>query len=439
MLIRFVFIISMLFPIVAHAALEQQQSYSDVIITLKSLAAQKQFFKIHTITTSLPSYFGETSFDYYHGIASLYVKDSDHAVFAFERLVSAKPNWHKVRYYLIQSYLLINNHSAAKSQSLILLNDSDTPLSIKIATEKLVKYIEEKSSNTKRTLLQSVSVGYGYDNNVNAGTREDKIFIPSLGELLLLPESQKADDQYINLGHNISYFHPLSQQSNFRVGLHSAIYRLEDFSQYDRLATTLSSSYRLKYEDIIFSTAFSVAPLWLDSELYRVESIVSFGSDLAVSKSLGMFSELGYGVVDNKIESKLDNRFYTVNLGFNYLFDTSFHSLSANYKSETADMTDGEYNARDIWGISSQSNIELASKLLFQIALGYQWIDFSAHHPLFLEKREDEMFLVASTIRYLINNDISVSLAINYQDKTSNLALFKYDRLDSSLSLNYAF
>lgn len=86
-----------------------------------------------------------------------------------------------------------------------------------------------------------------------------------------------------------------------------------------------------------------------------------------------------------------------------------------------------------------QANSQLAEHWQLLTLAGYQWIDYQDEHPLFLKDREDNLLMLTSTIRYLINDDLAIQLAANYQDKTSNISLFEYDRLDINLSVSYSF
>jgi len=47
--------------------------------------------------------------------------------------------------------------------------------------------------------------------------------------------------------------------------------------------------------------------------------------------------------------------------------------------------------------------------------------------------------MLSATVRYLVSRDFALQLTTNYQDKSSNIALFEYDRLDINLSASYSF
>ena len=86
-----------------------------------------------------------------------------------------------------------------------------------------------------------------------------------------------------------------------------------------------------------------------------------------------------------------------------------------------------------------QANTQLAKNWQLLSLAGYQWINYQEDHPLFLQERADNLLMLSATVRYLVNRDFALQLTTNYQDKSSNIALFEYDRLDINLSASYSF
>ena len=102
-------------------------------------------------------------------------------------------------------------------------------------------------------------------------------------------------------------------------------------------------------------------------------------------------------------------------------------------------ITEGEFNSRNITSLYYQVNTQLAQHWQLLSLAGYQWINYKDDHPLFLQERADNLFMFSTSVRYLVNRDLAIQLAANYQDKSSNISLFEYDRLDINLSASYSF
>ena len=177
----------------------------------------------------------------------------------------------------------------------------------------------------------------------------------------------------------------------------------------------------------------------LDSELYRTESAITLGADFALSDGITLFAALSGGELNNRFDDKLDNTFYAINTGVSYSTQYWFNRFSVNVKNEDADLTQGEFNSRQSTSVYYQANTQLAKNWQLLSLAGYQWINYQEDHPLFLQERADNLLMLSATVRYLVSRDFALQLTTNYQDKSSNIALFEYDRLDINLSASYSF
>ncbi|XQF90957.1 hypothetical protein ACOBV8_06350 [Pseudoalteromonas espejiana] len=277
------------------------------------------------------------------------------------------------------------------------------------------------------------------DGNVNAGTSEDTILIPNLGEFLLSPASKSSDDNYIKLNYKGRYSHPLDQRSALSLGISTDWYKFNELSEYDRINTNITGRYQQQLEQTLWYVQAGITPLLLDGELYRTETSLTAGASYELDKQLNLFGSLTLGAMNNTFDEKLDNSFYTLNIGASYLSKRWYQSVSANFKNESANINEGDFNARDISGIYYQVSALLAQQWQLSAQTGYQWIEYQDDHPLFLQTRSDNLLILSSSVRYLVNKSLALQLALNYQDKTSDISLFEYDRFDTNLSASYSF
>jgi hypothetical protein len=415
-------------------------TYIKVLGELKYYLTKQEFSLAYNTSLKYSRYLGEPDFDYLLGVAALNSGLSAPAVFAFERVVESSPSWYEARLYLIKAYLAANNLPAAHSQSLVLINSSSTPEDIKRNAKLLLGITQHKQHSPEQTYKQSIQLAYGSDNNVNAGTSEDTILIPNLGSFLLSSDSKSTDDNYLKLSYKGHYIKSLDEQNSLSFGIASDWYKFHQLSQYDRVNTNLSGRYQhqLNNNTRLYMQA-NLAPLFLDGDHYRVESSIMGGASYNLNKRLSLFSGLSLGVLNNAFDDKLDNSFVSLNLGANYASNTWFQSIGANYKTEHADIDEGEFNSRNITSLYYQANMLVARRWQLLTQAGYQWIDYQAQHPLFLQPRNDELLILSSSLKYLINKDFALQLEVNFQDKSSDITLFEYDRLDANLSAIYSF
>ncbi|MBQ4834215.1 DUF560 domain-containing protein [Pseudoalteromonas sp. MMG010] len=412
-------------------------NYDELVNDVKRLIAAQKFQQAYTLSNQHVEFLGEPEFDFLLGIVALKTDHADPAVFAFERVVEANPNWLEARLYLTRAYIAINNLPAAITQANLLINADSASNSIKTSAKNLLSAANNDLGTA--TVKQSIELALGVDGNVNAGTSEDTIVIPQLGEVLLSSESKSSDDNYILLKYNGQYSAPLTKNSAFSVNAHTQWYKFSELDQYDRLSSRINASYQYKKFNTLWYTKIGITPLFLDGDFYRNESTLTFGAHYQPSQPYSLFSSVSYGALNNVFDEKLDNTFYSVSAGGSYVSGAWFHSLNLNGTSENADLSSGDYNSRDILALYYQANTQLSSQWQLLSLIGYQSINYKTEHPLFLQQRDDNLMMLSGSVRYLVNQDLALKLTANYQTKNSNIALFEYDRLDANLSISYAF
>lgn len=83
-------------------------------------------------------YLGEPTFDFLYGVAALANNQSEHAVFAFERITVNKPDWLDAHYLLAKANYNIANYQAAIAGSQLLVDNDNTPTSLKQSANELI-------------------------------------------------------------------------------------------------------------------------------------------------------------------------------------------------------------------------------------------------------------------------------------------------------------
>ncbi|WP_165724827.1 surface lipoprotein assembly modifier [Pseudoalteromonas sp. SA25] len=426
--------------LISFSSLAQiNDEYDNLLIELQKLVFEKKYTQAYEKSNSEFQYLGEPVYDFLLGVSALKTGNAAPAVFAFERVVENNPRWYEARLYLVRAYLTVNNLPAADTQALILINSPNTPNNIKFSAQSLLDTTTLKKQEAGRSYKQNIELALGVDGNVNAGTAENTIIIPNIGEFLLSPESKSTQDNYARLNYRGKYSHPIDQKSLITLSVNTGWYKFAELSQYDRINTHISAAYQYKQNDISWFAQVSTTPLMLDGDLYRTESALTAGASYKLNTQVNLFSSATAGVLNNKFDEKLDNSFYAINAGASYATRNWFQSLSINAKNEEADITEGEFNSRNITSLYYQVNTQPAQHWQLLSLAGYQWINYKDDHPLFLQERADNLFMFSTSVRYLVNRDLAIQLAANYQDKSSNISLFEYDRLDINLSASYSF
>jgi hypothetical protein len=390
--------------------------------------------------THIDEYLGDADFDFLYGLIALRVNQEEHAVYAFERVVANKPNWLDAQYFLANAYFKVKNYHAV----IDILNGLEEVDSI---SSKLKSSVTQLKLHTltlldKQSLYINHSAGVymGYDSNINAGTSEDNIFLPFLGEEILLSDSSREiSDNYVALNYQLRGNKALTQSSKLVFSGVGQLHYFAHESDYSRSLINLSMAYQKDFEYFSTSIGARVTPLWLDNSFYRTQ----FGTTLGLSKSFYnnwfIATEAYIGKTKNDVNQLLNTDDKSIQVTIQYLQDTWQHELSAVYTEEISEFTESQHNDRKTNMLNYSSYWAIAPKWLVSATVSYQHQAYQHEHPFFFEKRTDDMWLFGASIQYQESDTWSYRLSANKQDKDSNLSLFSYQRSDISLSAHMSF
>jgi hypothetical protein len=389
---------------------------------------------------NVSEYLGDADFDFLYGLVALRVNEEERAVYAFERVVANKPNWLDAHYFLANAYFKVKNYHAV----IDIINGIEQVRNI---TPKLKNSLAQLKLHTltlldKQSLYvnHSASVYVGYDSNINAGTSEDNIFLPFLGEEIPLSDSSREiSDSYVAIDYQLTGNKALTQSSRLNFSGVGQLHYFANESDYSRTIMNLSVGYQKDFDNFSATIGARVTPLWLNNSYYRTQ----FGTTLGLNKSLHkrwfISTEAYIGKTKNDVNQLLNTDDKSIQATIKYWQNTWQHELSVVYSEEISEFTESQHNDRKIKMLNYSSYWTIAPKWLVSATVSYQHQAYQYDHPFFFKKRTDEMWLFGAAIQYQNNEKWSYRLSANKQDKDSNLSLFSYQRADISLSARMSF
>lgn len=385
-------------------------------------------------------YLGDIEFDFLYGVIALRVNEEERAVYAFERVISNRPNWLDAQYYLAISYFKIKNYHAV----IDLLNSlekvdklSDT---LRTSVDKLKQHTLTLLNKQSLFINHASNFYLGYDSNVNAGTSEDKIFLPLVGEEIFLSEgSREISDNYLSLDYQIQGSKALTQSSKITFSGMGQLHHFTDEPDYNRVVVNASVAYQKEFENFTASMGIRITPLWLNDSYYRTQ----YGTNLGLSKKIierwSISADSYIGQTKNDVNELLNTDDKSIQVALQYSQNTWQHALSLGYSQEISKRSISNHNDRKINNITYSAYWSFAQNWLANAAFTYQKQAYQHEHPFYFEKRTDDMWLFGTSIQYQNNKMWSYRLSANIQDKDSNLSLFSYQRTDISLSARLNF
>jgi hypothetical protein len=382
-------------------------------------------------------YLGDEDFDFLYGIIALRLNENEHAVYAFERVVANKPHWIDAQYYLANAYFKIKNYHAVIEISNAITRIGNIPINLKESLDNLhrmsVTFLDKQSVY----INQSVGMKVGHDSNINAGTREENIFLPYLNEEILLSEdSRENSDNYISVDYQLFGSKALTQTSKLVFSGVSQLHAFVNESNYNRLLVDTSIKYQNEFEHFNSSIGLKATPLWLDDSYYRTQ----FGTTVGINKqinSLWLISTEAYlGKTKNNVNEQLNTNDLSLQMFGQLYLGNWRHTLSLVTAEEQSEHKESSHNNRKIHSINYSSLWVINPKWLASANISYQHQTYQDEHPFFLEKRSDDMWLIGTSIQYRYSKMWSYHFSANIQEKDSNLSLFSYQRSDVNFSVS---
>ncbi len=383
---------------------------------------------------------GDVDFDFLYGLTALKVQENERAVYAFERVVANKPNWLDGQYYLANAYYAMKNYHAVIEITQSLIQVENISLQLKESAQKLNNAAALSLNKQALYLTQSVDVNLGYDSNINAGTREDNIFLPLLNQDIVLSENSKENsDSYLALGYQLIGSKALTQSAKLTFSATSKLHYFSNDSEYNRFSVRTNLQYKKNFDDFSSSIGVRVVPLWLNDSYYRTKFGATFGVSKTIDKQWFVAIEGLVGKTKNDISRQLNTDDTSLQISAQYVMSRWRHALSLAYSQENAEFIESQHNNKKINSINYMANFVINQHWLASANISYQHQAYQYEQPFFFEKRVDDMWLFGTSIQYQESKRWLYRLSATLQDKDSNLALFSYRRVDINLSARMSF
>lgn len=283
------------------------------------------------------------------------------------------------------------------------------------------------------------SLGFFYDDNVNAGPEADSVLIFDL-PFVLSPDAQAQEDGGYQVKANFQYRHPSETQASWLTSV-----------GYSR--TGYFENHRFDHDSFRLSTARQ----WADGKnQYSIPlqySLSLLGGDLytqSVSTSPTVYHKISpeWTSISSVYLAKNFNAQVDGRDGESAVFNQSFRWTSKDKKYFVQprffvgkEFADANTLASDQFGFSVGAYAaNLPGEISLYVEPSIRHTRYGAVDPLFGERREGTQFsLSVNATRRLPWWDMDVALGYTYTKNSSNIDLYDYDRNQVSLLLRKEF
>jgi len=386
---------------------------------------------------------GTANFDYLLGIAALDSGHPSEAVFALERVLDIEPDNALARAELARAYFLLGEDETAR-QEFEALRQGALPAGMQDTIDHYLSAIDKRGTDQSFDLNPYVSMGLGYDSNVNGATDASQIALPALGNLLATLDStgRKQRSGIMDLGAGIRFGKPIHQGLSYFGSI--------DFDE------------RLALQQSEFSTRTADGALGLHwqqgQDQYRLSAQgqryfvngtpnrnlagtqLQWQHQFSAANQFSLFGQ--FSIQRYPDQSVRDVNSYTGGAAWVHAFSGKgsallFGSLFLGTDDELTDSRQDQ--GRDFGGLRIGGQYALSAKMQAYTALNYQHSRYGGADPIFLKRRRDNFASLTLGARYAINQHWSLRPRLSYTHNDSTLPVNGYERIEAMLTLRNDF
>ena len=380
----------------------------------------------------------DPDYDYMLGLAAIDSVHLPQAILALQRALALKPDFAQARAEIARAYAMLGDVKTAQREFKLVSGDPTVPDPVRQRFNGLVRGLD-KVNTPGFSAAGYAELGAGYDSNVNAATSASQLVIPllaALGPATLSGNAQRQGDGFGSGEVGISAEYGFDHHSRLFASLLGSghiNFKHSDFSQ--ALAVgTIGYAYTTLSHDVI-SLSGQTQKFWIDGSSYRTANGVIaqythvFGPKRALSFT-GQFFDIRY-----QTDPLRNAKRYSGSVSYS---DGDYHA-SVSGGTEQANLAASKYLSNDFIGgrLAAEHQFSHRTALFANAAIEHR--QYKDADPLFLINRADTQFDVSVGMRYRLSKQFTLTPQAGYTHNASNIALNRYDRVTSSVTLRVEF
>lgn len=387
---------------------------------------------------------GDPDFDYLLGIAALDSGLGELAVFALERSLTVRPDFPQARAEIARAYAFLGERDAARREmNLVKSTAKDITPEARATIDRFLDGLARPPSRVTAFIEGTV----GVDSNLNSATGSGSLAIPALGQVTLAAGAARLSGSFFGFAAGGSFTYPLNEELALTGGARSSG-RLNNGNdlkaQFDTTSADVEAGVRWTRDKDTLSTGYQGQTFWLDNNRFRNSGgmITQWQRNLSDTKQLTLFTQwadLSYPT------QTVRNALRTVyGAGYAQAFDGAYAPvlfLSGYFGEEVP--RDTAFSVAHLGhkpvGIRGGVQFSLRSDLSLNLFASYETRRYGGREPLYSITRKDGQTDLRAALAWKLADDLTLNPQISYTDSRSNIALFKFERILTSVSLRKDF
>jgi tetratricopeptide (TPR) repeat protein len=387
----------------------------------------------------------DARYHYFLGIAYFDTGQAEKAIAEYHEALRLKPDFLQAEAELGRTYLLTGDYLAAH-QSFDRVRAGNPPSEVLASIATYVERVHTQAESQRQRFRGSLTLGLGYDSNVNTATSAQQVTLPILGGIVatLSPQGRARSDSFHLFGIEVSGFIPLDAATEaFGSGAINGKLN-HTIDTFDTRSDAAAAGIRHSFGENQVALSASVDSITLDN--LRVRD--SNGLNLEFRRIVHPLAEISAFAQLSRLDyprdpfRDADREVYGVAVN-PVAFGKRLFNLppvaSIYWGSERPTASGVGHLGHSLSGLRFAAFAQFDPRLSLFAGLSYERRLYGAPDPLFAVTRLDKQTDFSAGLIYGLNKDWSFTPVISYTDTRSSLEVFKYQRTAVTATLRYQF
>lgn len=383
---------------------------------------------------------GSPDFDFWYGLAALEAGHPDRAIFAFERVLLARPGHHRARLELGRAYFRQGDLAAARTSFQQVLS-AEPPENVQRRVRDFIAAINRAERATGIRTSGHVALRIGTDSNINSATTDPRLDIPALGQLLLDNASLMTRDEFVEMTIGGGLLYPLTKFTG--MFLDASLRERNNLSSsiYDLGVASLQGGILVRRGQERVRLSMSFQKLLLDDQDYRNMTSVNaeWTHQRDSNDQWSLFAQVG--AFRYAEQTSLDTNLKLIGAAWNRRWtDHGLLGAASVYIGDERAAEDlHSYNGKSYHGLRLGLEWQRWARHQPFASLTLQQSTYDSRHPVFGGVRKDDFAELRLGWLWHFHNSWSARAEYSHVENHSNLSLYDYDRDQFMVGVRYGF
>lgn len=387
-------------------------------------------------------YAGTPDYDYLLGIAALDSGLPGPAVFALERVLALDPENDLARAEIARAYYQLSEYETAEREFETVRRSSALPAAARPTIDEYLTRIARARDRFGPTVTGFLSLGAGYDTNVNSGTSESQVTIPFLGQqpIQLVDDARETSSPYTLIAGGVNVTKPIADGVAVLGGARG--YWRNNASPFSTQDAYVYGGVGVERGRHGFVVAAQGETFRVDAEALRntFGGFAQWSTTLAENHRVtlaGQINRLEYPDFGNRDATR-----YSVSLGYAGVLDGPREpGVFAGVYGGTEDEREDEFPqfGHDFYGARAGASIALLPRLRTFGSLAVEQRNYGGRDTFFEVQRDDTQYSVTGGFVYQLYRNWQVRPNMAYFRNESNVPLNDFSRVVGGVDVTARF